>query len=150
MLKLCKIKCNSLTTNVQDTSSDSDTLDEMEKLYYWNNGMILQAQYAIYIEDGKLNETRAIYAGTFDPIPNGHVRYVSQEPRLNTLDEIVIRLQRARSKDHYFLQEIEVQMRKSIYTRYRKCQGNRGLAALLVDLAKSHLSDITLIGSKRT
>ncbi len=44
---------------------------------------------------------RAIYAGTFDPITNGHLDIIKRASLI--FDEIVVAVARARRKDHYFL-----------------------------------------------
>jgi len=85
----------------------------------------------------------AIYAGTFDPITNGHVDVVRRAAQL--FDKLIIAVATSQRKDTLLSLADRVQLAQTVFTEITTVEVHE-LHGLLVDFAKQHQARILLRG----
>lgn len=94
-----------------------------------------------------MNRKTALYAGTFDPITNGHLDVIQRALKL--FDEVVISVAISQDKKPMFSLDDRIEMIKKS-TSYLNNLKIIGFENLTVDLAKEHNATILIRGLRTT
>lgn len=86
---------------------------------------------------------RAIYAGSFDPVTNGHLDIIARSSRV--VDELVVGVLNNRAKSPLFSVEERVKMLEEVTKEYSNIK-IRSFTGLLVDFAKECEANIIVRG----
>ena len=87
--------------------------------------------------------TRAIYAGTFDPITHGHLDIITRACKI--FDEVIVAVADSSAKKPMFNLEQRIEMNKAVTADYPQIQVI-GFEGLLVDLSDKMEANIMIRG----